>query len=73
MLFEEMLKDEFNAGKLEAIKILLSVKGMVSQLLEDKLARVSDEEKQNILLVKAASVSGIEEFETELDKLIASD
>ena len=77
MLFEEMLKDEFNAGKLEgkleSIRLLLSVKGIISQSLEDKLVRVSDEEKQNILLVKAASVSGIEEFETELDKLIASE
>ena len=46
---------------------------MVSQSLEDKLVRVLDEEKQNILLMKAASISGIEEFEKELDKLIASE
>ena len=46
---------------------------MVSQSLEDKLAGISDEEKQNILLMKAASVSGIKEFEEELNKLTASE
>ena len=77
MLFEEMLKDEFKAGKaegkvegkLEDIKELLTDVGIVPQTLEDKLAMVSDKETLRILHKKAARVSSIEEFEEELDKL----
>ena len=97
MLFGEMLKDEFAAGKLEgmregrlegmregkfegklegkleSIKILLSVKGMFLQSLEDKLADITDEEVLGILVKKAVTVTTIEEFEEELDKLTASE
>ena len=80
MLFEEMLKDEFKAGKaegkvegkLEDIKELLTDVGIVPQTLEDKLAMVSDKETLRILHKKAARVSSIEEFEEELDKLTES-
>ena len=80
MLLQEMLKDEFNAGKIEGkaegkledIKDLLSDAGTISQALEDKLAKVSNVEILRILHKKAARVSGIEEFEEELDKLTES-
>ena len=81
MLLQEMLKDEFNAGKLEGkaegkledIKDLLSDVGVVPQALEDKLATVSDRDTLRILVKKAATVTTIEEFEEELDKLTASE
>ena len=81
MLFEEMLKDEFNAGKaegkaegkIEAIMDHLSDVGIVSQALENKLAMISDRETLRILVKKAARVSSIEEFEEELNKLTASE
>ena len=93
MLFEEMLKDEFAAGKregkleglrdgqsigmregkLESIKLILSVKGIILQSLEDKLADITDEEVLGILVKKAVTVTTIEEFEEELDKLTASE
>ena len=73
MLFEEMLKDEFKAGEIkgkrEDIIDLLYDAGVISQVLEDKLAMVSDKETLRILHKKAARVSSIEEFEEELDKL----
>ena len=76
MLFEEMLKDEFKAGKaegkIEGIIDHLSDIGIVSQALEDKLTMVSDRETLRILVKKAARVSSIEEFEEELDKLTES-
>ena len=80
MLFEEMLKDEFKAGEIsgeikgkrEDIIDLLSDAGAISQVLEDKLAKVSNVEILRILLKKAKRVSSIEEFEEELDKLTES-
>ena len=77
MLFEEMLKDEFAAGKLEGmhklIFVYLSEHGIISRILEDKLADITDEEMLSILVKKAVTVTSVEEFEEELDKLIASE
>ena len=73
MLFEEMLKDEFKAGKIEAIKDLLADVGTIPQTLEDKLVMISDKDIIRTLLKKAAKVSSIEEFEEELNKLTASE
>ena len=79
MLFEEMLKDEFNEGKLEGrlegkleekknvIISFLSDIAEVPESLKDKLDGITDEEELDILIKKAARVSGIEEFEEELD------
>ena len=87
MLFEEMLKDEFNEGKLEGrlegklegrlegkleekknvIISFLSDIAEVPESLKDKLDGITDEEELGILIKKAARVSGIEEFEEELD------
>ena len=85
MLLEEMMRDEFNAGKLEGkfegkregkqelITTFLSEHGAVSKAIEDKLAGISDENKLSFLVKKAATVTGIEEFEQELDKLLTSE
>ena len=73
MLFEEMLKDEFKAGKIEAIKDLLADVGTITQTLDDKLVMISDKDIIRTLLKKAAKVSSIEEFEEELNKLTASE
>ena len=87
MLFEEMLKDEFNEGKLEGrlegklegrlegkleekknvIISFLSDIAEVPESLKDKLDGITDEEELGILIKKSARVSGIEEFEEELD------
>ena len=60
-------------GKLESIKLILSVKGIILQSLEDKLTDITDEEALGILVKKAVTVTTIEEFEEELDKLTASE
>ena len=81
MLLEEMMKDEFNAGKkegkkdktLELINQFLSCYGNVPKSITEKLADISDETILNNLVKKAATVSGIEEFEKELDKLPVSE
>ena len=71
MLFEEMLKDEFNEGRLEEKKnVIISFLSDIAEVpesLKDKLDGITDEEELGILIKKAARVSGIEEFEEELD------
>ena len=71
MLFEEMLKDEFNEGKLEEKKnVIISFLSDIAEVpesLKDKLDGITDEEELGILIKKAARVSGIEECEEELD------
>ena len=85
MLLEEMMKDEYNAGKkegiikgkreekLELINDFLAQHGEIPKTISDKLADISDEAILRNLVKKAAIVSGIEEFEKELDKLPVSE
>ena len=77
MLLEEMMKDEYNAGKKddkkELISYFLSQHGNVPKSITDKLADISDESILRNLVKKAVTVSDIKEFEAELDKLPVSE
>ncbi len=82
MLFEELLKDEFRAGKIEGkaegilesriadIIDLLSVIGTVPEALCGKLRACTDEEKLRDLIKLAARAESVEEFESEFDNLM---
>ena len=77
MNFQEIIRDEFKAGKregklegrLESILMLLSDRGNIPESLKARLAGISDEAVLRDLVRRAAAVSGIEEFERELDAL----
>jgi hypothetical protein len=86
MLFEELLKDEYKAGKTEGIaegeakgivtsKIediteLLSDIGTVSEGLLAKLRSFTDAEQLRGLVKLAAKAESVEAFEAELDSLL---
>jgi hypothetical protein len=82
MLFEELLKDEYSAGKNEGLaegKIkerqdgiidLLSMKGTVSEELCAKLRACSDAELLRNLFKAAAQIGSVSAFEAELDNLL---
>jgi hypothetical protein len=82
MLFEELLKDEYKAGKVEgkaegaiASKIediteLLSDVGTVSESLHAKLRSFTDAEQLCSLVKIAAKAESVEAFESELDSLL---
>lgn len=67
MLFEEMMKDEFKAGKAEAfqesILEFLSDIAPVPDSLRGRILSVEKLETLKLLNKKPASVSSIEEFE----------
>ncbi len=63
MLFSELLKDEFTAGKAYSIIVLLDMLGDVSEELASKIRQITDEEKQDALLKLAATSTSVEEFE----------
>ena len=101
MNFQEIIRDEFKAGKregklegiregklegklegiregklegiregrIESILMLLSDRGNIPESLKARLAGISDEAVLRDLVRKAATVSGTEEFEKELDAL----
>jgi predicted transposase/invertase (TIGR01784 family) len=86
MLFEELLKDEYSAGKNEGLaegraagKVeerqngiidLLSMKGTVSEELCTKLRACSDAEMLRDLFQAAAQAGSVSAFEAELDNLL---
>jgi hypothetical protein len=82
MLFEELLKDEYSAGKaegeaygivagkIEAITELLSDIGTVSESLHAKLCSFTDAEQLHGLVKIAARAESVEAFEAELDSLL---
>jgi predicted transposase/invertase (TIGR01784 family) len=82
MLFEELLKDEFSAGKKEglaegrtegvvqSIIDVLPTNGSVPEELCAKLRSCSDMELLRDLVKRAAKVESVSAFETELDNLL---
>jgi predicted transposase/invertase (TIGR01784 family) len=82
MLFEELLKDEYSAGKaegeaygivaskIEDITELLSDIGTVSESLNIKLCSFTDAEQLRGLVKLAARTESVEAFEAELDSLL---
>ena len=63
MLFSELLKDEFTAGKAHSIIVLLDMSGDVPDELASKIRQVTDAGKQDALLKLAAVSKTVEEFE----------
>lgn len=78
MLFEELLKDEFRAGRTEGLATgitegileLLTEVGTVPEELRDKLETCTDVEKLRKLFKLAAKTDSVEAFEAELDDLM---
>lgn len=73
MLVEELMKEEYNAGKAEGIEALVSAivdflsdLSPVSDDLESRIASVNDFEILKNLNKKAARATSIEEFEQYL-------
>ena len=71
MIFEEMLKEEKQEGRLEAKKEdifeLLEELGEIPKELRDKIGKLDDITKLKILLKKAARAESISVFEKETD------
>lgn len=74
MLFEELMRDEFKAGKkeerLEVIMEFLSSVGDVPEELRNKLESIQEIDTLRDLSRKAAHVTSMQEFETEVNQLI---
>jgi predicted transposase/invertase (TIGR01784 family) len=74
MLFEELLKDEYSAGKKEglvqSIIDLLPTNGTVSEELCAKLRSCSDMELLRGLVKRATKAESVSTFEAELDNLL---
>ncbi|MCI5857933.1 MAG: hypothetical protein MR016_11330 [Agathobacter sp.] len=73
MLVEELMKEEYNAGKAEGIEALVSAivdflsdLAPVSDDLESRIASINDLEVLKDLTKKAARATSIEEFEQYL-------
>jgi len=84
MLFEEMMKNEYKAGRedgiiegkregrLESIISVLSVRFNISAGLSEKLTSVNDGEKLSKLLTLAATAASAEDFESGLDAVLTN-
>ena len=74
MLFEELMRDEFKAGKkedrLEVIIEFLSSVGDVPEELRNKLESIQEIDTLRDLSKKAAHVTSMQEFEAEVNQLI---
>lgn len=68
MIFEEMMRDEYAAGKIDAILELLEEAGDVSEELKAKIASVSDLKVLSKWLRLAAKAETIEQFVEEMEK-----
>ena len=70
MLIEELMKDEYNAGKAAALSNsvldFLSDLEPVSDNLKSRIASIEDIDTLTMLNKKAARAKSIEEFEREL-------
>ena len=77
MIFEEMLKEEKQEGRLEAKKEdifeLLEELGEIPKELRDKIGKLEDITKLKILLKRAARVDSISVFEKETEDYFNSE
>lgn len=81
MLFEELMKDEYNAGKAEGLELgkaeaaqsilveILHEIAPVSDNLKERISSIKELEVVMQLTVTAAKADSIEEFEKELEKM----
>lgn len=76
MLFEEMMKDEFKAGKaegkIEYIMEVLADLGSVSDSIQEKLISVQDDQVLHDIFNLARRAGSLEEFQDQLDVLLES-
>ena len=82
MLFEDLLKDEYSAGKkdgraegraeglMQSIITVLSLRGTMTPKLQSRLETITDEVRLNELLSFAVKAEGVEEFEKELERTL---
>ena len=82
MLFEDLLKDEYSAGKkdgraegraeglMQSIITVLSLRGTMTPKLQSRLETITDEVRLNELLSLAVKAEGVEEFEKELERIL---
>ena len=76
MLFEELMKEEYNAGKADALaeakrsilEILREI-APVSENLKDRISSIKEFDNVMQLTVKAAKADSLEAFEKELEKM----
>ena len=73
MLFEELMKEEYNAGRVDSARNiiieLLSETAPVSVNLKDRISSIKEYEDIMQLTVKAAKADSLETFEKELEKM----
>ena len=80
MLFEELMKEEYNAGKAEGLELgkvegtkcvleLLSEIAPISDNLKERILSIKEIEAVMQLTVKAAKADSLEAFEKELEKM----
>ena len=73
MLFEELMKEEYNAGRVDSARSiiieLLSETAPVSVNLKDRISSIKEYEDIMQLTVKAAKADSLETFEKELEKM----
>ena len=71
MIFEEMLKEEKQEGRMEATREavleLLEEMGEIPKELQDKIGKLEDVTKLKMLLKKAARADSISAFEKEAE------
>ena len=77
MIFEEMLKEEKQEGRLEAKKEdifeLLEELGEIPEKLQEKIGKLEDITKLKILLKMAARADSISAFEEETEEYFNSE
>ena len=77
MIFEEMLKEEKQEGRLEAKKEdifeLLEELGEIPEKLQEKIGKLEDVTKLKILLKMAAKADSISAFEEETEEYFNSE
>ncbi|MDO4167911.1 MAG: hypothetical protein Q4D32_10965 [Eubacteriales bacterium] len=81
MLFEEMMKDEFKAGKaegkiegkIEDILEVLADLGSVSDSLKERIRLVQDDQVLNEVFRLARKSGSIGEFQERLDAMLGTD
>lgn len=79
MLLEEMMKNEYKAGRedgiietyIDSILQILNARFSVSDELSERIRAIEDKDVLSALILSAVLKSSVEEFESELNKLVS--
>lgn len=79
MLLEEMMKNEYKAGRedgiietyIDSILQILKARFSVSDELSERIRAIEDKDVLSALILSAVLKSSVEEFESELNKLVS--